>query len=83
MARKRRKINYCYQDYKSTLSEEERTDYQKRFAPLIDIMVNAADDREIMTLAKAYDSEHQTTMFEEAVHLTVYCIACSKFNCDC
>lgn len=83
MARKRNKIRYCYEDYMNTLSTAERGDYQQRFAPLIDIMAQAEDDREIMALAKAYDSNHNTAMFDEAVHLTVYCIACSKFDCDC
>ena len=83
MTRKRTKIRYCYEDYMTTLPETTRTEYQQRFAPLINIIDGAEDDKEIMALAKAYDSEHQTAMFDEAVHLTVYCIACSKFDCDC
>jgi len=61
----------------------EKAAYQTRFAPLVDIITRTEDDREIMALAKAYDAEHGTEMFAEAVHLTVYCIACSKFDCDC
>lgn len=83
MARKRNKIRYCYEDYLKNCSDQEGADYQQRFAPLIEIMAAAEDDREIMAKAKAYDSEHGTEMFAEAVHLTVYCIACGKFDCDC
>ncbi|WP_073613931.1 hypothetical protein [Desulfopila aestuarii] len=64
-------------------SAVEKAEYQEQFAPLIDIITRAEDDKEVMALAKAYDSEHGTEMFAEAVHLTVYCIACSKFDCDC
>lgn len=64
-------------------SAAEQADYQKRFAPLIDIISRAEDDKEVMNLAKVYDSQNGTDMFAEAVHLTVYCIACSKFDCDC
>lgn len=66
-----------------TVTAEEKTRYQRQFAPLIAIISRAEDDREIMDMAKKYDSEHTTEMFAEAVHLTVYCIACSKFDCDC
>lgn len=65
------------------VSAEEKAGYQQRFAPLIDIISRAEDDKEIMALAKQYDSDHTTEMFAEAVHLTVYCIACGKFDCDC
>lgn len=64
-------------------SAEEKAEYQVRFAPLIDIISQAEDDKEIMALAKTYDIENNAEMFAEAVHLTVYCIACSKFDCDC
>lgn len=83
MARRRSKIRYCYEDYINTLSETEQADYQQQFGPLIDIMDRAESDKEIMALAKTYDKENGSSMFEEAVHLTVYCIACSKFDCDC
>ncbi|SHO49044.1 hypothetical protein SAMN02745220_02646 [Desulfopila aestuarii DSM 18488] len=83
MARKRTKIRYCYEDYMNNSSAVEKAEYQEQFAPLIDIITRAEDDKEVMALAKAYDSEHGTEMFAEAVHLTVYCIACSKFDCDC
>jgi hypothetical protein len=66
-----------------TLSAEEKTTYQQNFAPLIEIIAEAEDDKAVMAIAKAYDAENGTEMFAEAVHLTVYCIACSKFDCDC
>jgi len=83
MARKRNKIRYCYEDYMKHSSEEVQAEYKERYAPLIEIMAKAEDDREIMALAKEYDARQGTEMFAEAVHLTVYCIACSKFDCDC
>lgn len=83
MARKRNKIRYCYEDYIKNCTAEQKAGYRQQFAPLIEILSLAEDDREIMAMAKAYDSEHGTEMFAEAVHLTVYCIACGKFDCDC
>lgn len=83
MARKRNKIRYCYEDYMKNISEEEKKDYRRRFAPLIDIISRADSDKEVMAMAKDYDAEQGTALFAEAVHLTVYCIACSKFDCDC
>jgi hypothetical protein len=66
-----------------TLSDDEKTDYQQKFMQLISIIAEAEDDKAVMAMAKEYDAEHGTEMFAEAVHLTVYCIACSKFDCDC
>jgi len=83
VARKRTKIRYCYEDYMKNCSAAEQAEYQAQFAPLIDIISRAEDDKEVMDLAKSHDSKHGTEMFAEAVHLTVYCIACSKFDCDC
>ena len=83
MARKRSKIKYCYEDYIKNCSAEEKARYQQRFAPLIEIISQAEDDKAVMAMAKDYDSGHGTEMFAEAVHLTVYCIACGKFDCDC
>ncbi len=83
VARKRTKIRYCYEDYMKTLSDEEITDYQQRFMPLINIIAEAEDDKAVMAMAKEYDTQHGSEIFAEAVHLTVYCIACSKFDCDC
>ncbi len=83
MARKRNKIRYCYEDYMKNSREEENAMYQQQFAPLIEIISKAGDDKEVMALAKEYDNEHGTEMFTEAIRLTVYCIACSKFDCDC
>lgn len=83
VARKRNKIRFCYEDYMKNVSTEEKAVYQRQFGPLIDIISRADDDKEVMSMAKLYDSEHGTEMFTEAVHLTVYCIACSKFDCDC
>ncbi|THB76770.1 MAG: hypothetical protein D6B25_08995 [Desulfobulbaceae bacterium] len=83
MSRRRKKIEYCYNDYIKTMSEEEATVYKTRLAPLIEIMARSTSDHEIMNQAKAYDAEHGTDIFEAAVQLTVYCIACSKFACDC
>lgn len=83
MARKRNKIQYCYEDYMKNCSAEEKSAYQEQFAPLIEIIGRADGDKEVMAMAKEYDAENNTEMFAEAVHLTVYCIACSKFDCDC
>jgi hypothetical protein len=65
------------------ISAEEKLKYQNLYNPLIDIISRAEDDKEVMAMAKEYDTAHGTEMFAEAVHLTVYCIACSKFDCDC
>ncbi len=83
MSRRRKKIEYCYEDYIKAMSAEELARYKKSLAPLVAIMGNAASDREILDQAKAYDAEHGTDMFGEAVHFASYCIACSKFDCDC
>lgn len=83
VARKRYKIKYCYEDHMNNISAEEKTAYQHNFSPLIDIISRADDDKTAMAMAKQYDSENGTEMFAEAVHLMVYCIACSKFDCDC
>lgn len=83
MSRRRNKIQYCYEDYVKTLPMEKVAAYNESLAPLIAIMKNAATDREILDQSKAYDAEHGTDVFGSAVHFTVYCIACSKFDCDC
>jgi hypothetical protein len=83
VARKRTKIRFCYEDYMKNCPVEERDGYQQRFAPLIEIIARAEDDREVMELAREYDQANGTELFAEAVHLTVYCIACSKFDCNC
>lgn len=83
MARKRNKIQYCYEDYIKNISDGEKNQYLEKFGPLVDIINQADGDKEVMAMAKAYDAENGTEMFAEAVHLTVYCIACSKFDCDC
>lgn len=79
----RNKIKYSYEDYISTLSGDELTVCKKRLAPLISILEESENDREILSKMKAYDTEHGTDMFAEAIQFTVYCIACSKFACDC
>lgn len=66
-----------------TSSAEHQAQYRKKYQGLISIIEETDGDRQIMAKAKEYDAEHGTEMFAEAVHLTVYCIACSKFDCDC
>lgn len=83
MARKRNKIRYCYNDYMTHISEEDRTAYRLKYQPLVEIIDRVEDDREIMDLAKEYDGGNGTDMFGEALHLMVYCIACHKMDCDC
>ena len=83
MARNRYKIKYCYEDHMQNISAEEKHTYQQEYAPLIDILSQADNDKDVMAMAKIYDSENSTEMFAEAVHLMIYCIACSKFDCDC
>jgi len=83
MSSRRNKIKYCYEDYVKSLPAEEAASYQKSLAPLVVIMESANTDREILDQAKTYDAKHGTDMFGEAVHFKVYCIACSKFACDC
>ncbi len=83
MSRRRNKIKYSYDDYVKTLSGDAVSSFLERLAPLIAIIESAESDREILDQAKAYDAEHGTDMFGEAVQFTVYCIACSKFSCDC
>lgn len=80
---RRNKIKYSYDDYLKTLSAREAVALKERLAPLVAIIESAASDREIIEQAKIYDAEHGTDMFGEAVQFTVYCIACSKFACDC
>lgn len=83
MARKRNKIKFCYEDYMANISDEEKSGYQQRFHELIEIIGRADDDREVMALAKEHDAVHNSGLFDEAVHLTMYCIACHKMDCDC
>lgn len=83
MSRRRTKIKYSYEDYIKTLSPEELQSYNKSLAPLIRIIMSGAADREVLEQAKTYDSEHGTDMFGSAVKFASYCIACSKFDCDC
>jgi hypothetical protein len=83
MVRTRKKIEFCYLDYIQTLSDEELGGVQERLAPLVTIMEKAASDRDIIAEAKSYDAEHGTDMFGEAIKFTAYCLACSKFDCDC
>lgn len=83
MARRRNKIRYCYQDYMNHISEKEKLHYQEQHGPLIDIISCNESDREIMELAKEYDSKNNTDIFNEAVRLTTYCIACHKIDCTC
>ena len=83
MSSRRSKIQYSYEDYIKTLSAEDLESYKKRLAPLIEIIESASSDRDVLNKAKTYDSEHGTDMFGEAVHFATYCIACSKFDCDC
>lgn len=66
-----------------TSSAEHQAQYRKKYQGLISIIEETDGDRQIMAKAKEYDTEHGTEMFAEAVHLTIYCIACSKFDCDC
>lgn len=80
---RRNKIKYSYDDYLKTLSAREAVALKERLAPLVAIIESAESDREIIEQAKIYDAEHGTDMFGEAVQFTVYCIACSKFACDC
>ncbi len=84
MSRRRNgKIKFSHENYLSTLSESEQNAYTDRFAPLIAIMDKAEGDVQIMALAKAYDAEHETDFFQEAVNMKIYCIACQKVECDC
>ncbi len=84
MARRRRdKIKFSYENYITTLTEEELAAYNTQFAPLIDMISESAGDAEIMERAKAFDAENDADMFSEAVNMKVYCIPCQKVQCDC
>ena len=83
MATRRFKIKYCFDDHMMHVSEEEKAAYHQQFAPLVEIISRAESDKEVMAMTKEYDSKNGTEMFAEAVHLMVYCIACSQFDCDC
>ncbi len=84
MSRRRNgKIKFSYENYLTTLSESELNEYKERFAPLIAIINEVDGDPQIIARAKAYDAEHQTEIFAEAVNMKIYCIACQKVECDC
>ena len=81
--KKRKKIEHCLKDYLTTLSGAEKTLYREEIAPLAEIIRGADDDEEIIAQARDFDAEHGTEIMEQAVKLTIYCIACHKFNCTC
>ncbi len=81
--KKRNKIAYCYKDYCTTLSDEERRDYQEKVGPLIAIIVSSQDDKEIIARAREFDAENSTDMVSEAINLTIYCVACHRVDCTC
>lgn len=83
MARVRKKIQYCYEAYMAHLPQEEKDEYQRKYAPLVTIIMEGKGDKDVLARAKEHDAEAGTELFAEAVHLTVYCIACHEFDCSC
>ena len=81
--RKRNKINICYEDYISTLSDEEKSQYKKEIGPLEEIIHSSGDDDEIMSRSREFDTEHGTDTFSHAISLISYCLLCHKFECNC
>lgn len=81
--KKRSKIKYCYRDYCKTLSEDEHARYLQQYQPLVEIIMSAADDDEVLGRVRAYDEKNGTDLFAEAVNFTIYCIACHRVDCVC
>jgi hypothetical protein len=81
--KKRRKIKFCYEDYCRTISDDTREKYNKTFKPLVEIILSAEHDEEILDQAKKYDLVNGTDIFSEAVNFTIYCIACHRVDCVC
>lgn len=81
--KKRKKIEYCFKDYLTTLSAADQKLYRKKTGPLEEIIYSASDDEEIVARAREFDAEHGTDIMGQAVKLTIYCIVCHEFDCTC
>ncbi|MDH4319528.1 MAG: hypothetical protein OEV64_14165 [Desulfobulbaceae bacterium] len=80
---KRNKIQYCLKDHLKMISEEERAEYQERFKDFIELVSGCESDEQVLARCKAHDAEHGTVFLDEAIHYTIYCIACHRADCVC
>lgn len=84
MAKKKRsKIKYCFEDYRSLISESERLEYEEKFRPLVAIILDSADDDEVLARVREYDAAHGTDFISEAINYKIYCIVCHRVDCVC
>ncbi len=79
----RSKIKFCYEDYRKSVTAEEFDRFKEKFAPLVDIIMSAQHDAEVLERAKHFDADNGTDIFSEAVNFTIYCIACHRVDCTC
>ena len=80
---KRNKIQYCLEDHLKMISESERADYQEQFNDFIALVRECENDEQVIARCKAHDAEHGTELMDEAIHFTIYCIACHRADCVC
>lgn len=83
MASRRDKIKFCLDDYLTTLSPEEHSNYLLDNTTLISIIHTGATDEKILSKAKKHDEDNGTDLFSEVIKYRIYCIACHKFDCTC
>lgn len=81
--KKRKKIEYCYEDFCRTFSEEEKQHFHDTYSHLVKIIYSSESDEEILFKAREYDSLNSTEIFSQAVNFTIYCLACHRFDCTC
>ena len=81
--KKRKKIQFCFEDYCKTLPVEDKQNFLDIYSPLVRIIQSSESDEEILNKAKEFDSINNTDIFSQAVNFTIYCIACHRFDCIC
>lgn len=81
--KKRKKIQFSYEDYCRTIGDQERSEFQSQYRPLIEIIYAAGDDQEILERSREYDVLHHTDIFSLAIDFKTYCIACHRVDCVC
>lgn len=81
--KKRNKIKYCFEDYRSRITESERREYEEKFKPLVEIILDANDDDEVLARVREHDTANGTDFISEAINYKIYCIVCHRVDCVC
>ena len=81
--KKRKKIEYCFEDFCKSVSEQDKRNFLDLYSPLVDIIYSSENDEEILSKAREYDAVNSTDIFSKAVNFTIYCLACHRFDCIC